>query len=871
MFRLLYQRSEPALVLLVVFMALILAACSGDTASDGGTPCTIDEECGIGEYCKDGICTPFGGDDGPQFCSSDTDCPEGEICEQGICEPGERPDGGDGGADATGDEVPDGGDTEADSIVPQPQITLGGDVVIHEDQQGKTYEINYGSVTMGTPVERNLLIRNAGDADLEVTVITKSDDPQDEFSMAPSVPPEIVLEPGQDEVLVVIYEAKDGLTDRAVVKVFSNDPDEGEIDINLVSEFKGEARIHLDPVALVFGAVPIGQNPDMELDISNQGTGNAVLRIDSVEPQAGIANAFDVSLENPGGQAISPPLFINKGSFIVSRVTFLAPSRGVFDGDLIVISSDETASPSTVPMTASSGIPAILVDPENVDFGPVAANTSADLQEVSITNEGVGDLTIESIVLTGASSPDITLESIPAPLPAQPLILAPGNQAIVELGYHPGEVGSDMATMLITHDAPEPGQQLQVLVAGEGYQGNARPVAVILANGADTALLNIMLGEQVVLDGTDSYDTDGTVTGYHWELIEQPSQNNCGEPFSLSGTTNDVTSVIPTEAGLTRIGLVVTDDATAESDQDVLDIEVAARPVAAIKEGGNDTGFVEVDMNDVVVFDATLASDCDGAVTDYEWTIEQYPPGRVGPPAIGGGELYATINFDFPGDYIIGLVVGDNDVPQNMSEQATFDVHVRGPKAFRVTLDWFDSGAASRKVDVDLHLMKPGSTDMCEADDESCSPDDCCPDKGGVDGCIPNPDWGVYGSPVYGTDNWEDTDGNAGPGNPGIPADELSFTTPGMGEYDLFVQFRCHSSADSSNYICCDDFFPCPFTITCTGDTCDRAASGLVRFYVTGYDDTEEEVTQKSFGFTNGQAMTFFKIGTISWPAGTLQ
>ncbi|MBW1810005.1 MAG: choice-of-anchor D domain-containing protein [Deltaproteobacteria bacterium] len=850
-------------------LGLLLSGCSGDTTNDAGTPCSIDDECGIGEYCKEGYCTPFGGDKGPQFCDADNDCEEGQICEQGICVPGERQDGSDGAVDG-GDRQPDGGGDTTDSGDLKPQIALGGDVTVYEDDQGKIYEINYGSVTVGSPVERTMVIRNSGQADLEVSVVTLTEDPGGEFEITPSVPPALVIGPGEEESLVVTYQAKDGLTDRAVAKVFSNDPDEGEIDVQLVSEFKGEARIYLDPPALDFGAVSQGQSTTLPLTITNQGTGNAVLTIESVEPEVGIQTAYEIELEDPNDQSVlTPPVFINRGDFITAQVTFLAPARGSFNGNLIIVNSDQAASPATVALIAAAGIPSLTVEPENVEFGMVAATTWAADETVTLRNDGYGDLTITSIELAAGSSTDILLEDIPAPLPAQALVLAPEEFATLTIRYYPAEIGTDMATILVAHDAPEAGQELQVLISGEGFQGNARPTAVIKADGQDTALIRINLNEQVILDGSDSFDTDGTVEGYLWELIEQPSIPKCGSPFTLSNIYNDVTSIIPTEAGLTRIGLTVTDNSTADSNQDILDIQVAAKPEAKIKEGGNDTGFVEVDMGESVVFDATQSSDCDGAVLDYLWTIESYPAGRGAPPNIGGGDLYATIIFDFPGDYEIGLVVKDNDSPQNSSDMATFDVLVKGPKAFRVTLDWYNQDPAHQNVDVDMHLLKPGSTDTCAWNEDPCSEDDCCPDKGGVDDCHPNPDWGILGSPYYGTDNYEDPDGAVDP--PGNFGDEISFIAPGMGDYKLFVYFRCHSSSDTTGYICCDDFlFYCPISIACD-DRCDRAAAGIVRFFVTDYNDQETEVTQKTFGYSNGQVKTFFQVGTISWPNGTLQ
>jgi len=229
------MKSRGVIIAGVIALASLLAACGDPTAPDCGQPCSDDFECCVGEYCKDGICTPIGS----RVCTFDSECHEDEICEGGMCIPGSRPDGGHDGSDGIDGEDGSDGDAATDTGGPQPRIFLAGDVVTHQDAQGVIYEINFGNVSMGVPVSRNLIIQNAGDADLEVSVVTLTDDPDDEFSLQPEVTPEsaLLIAPGQEETLVVEYSAADGLTDRAVARIFSNDPENGQIDVQLGSEF----------------------------------------------------------------------------------------------------------------------------------------------------------------------------------------------------------------------------------------------------------------------------------------------------------------------------------------------------------------------------------------------------------------------------------------------------------------------------------------------------------------------------------------------------------------------------------------------------------------------------------------------------------
>ncbi len=54
-------------------------------------------------------------------------------------------------------------------------------------------------------------------------------------------------------------------------------------------------------------------------------------------------------------------------------------------------------------------------------------------------------------------------------------------------------------------------------------------------------------------------------------------------------------------------------------------------------------------------------------------------------------------------------------------------------------------------------------------------------------------------------------------------------------------------------------------------EACRRVGDGVVRFWVTGHDNVERLVREKSFSFVRDTMGERIKIGTVSWPQGTLQ
>ncbi len=858
------RRSLPTLQGCALALALLLPACgSSSLPGDGSVPCTQDYECGVGEYCAQGICRPVGnGDEDERPCASDLQCRPDEICEGGLCVVGSREDGGLDADDGPGED--------GDGPAPQPDIALGGDVIVRQDAQGTTYELNFGNVTVGQPVDANLVVRNGGQADLHLSVVTIDQDPLGEFVLAPAVPPAITLPPGAETTLVLTYAAADGLTDRAVAKLFSDDPDQPELRVQLVSEFKGEAQLTLDPQLLDFGDVAVGSQTTRTFGLLNDGTGNAVLTVTAVTPEASIANAYGVALRDAGSlEPVSLPRHLNRGDALEAEVTFLAPARGTYDGDLVVLSSDPLAPTATVAVRGRAGNPHIEAGPAVINFGEVPVESAAPPILVEVRNTGVGELSLSGIDLAPAASAEFGLQAVPA-LPA---VISPAGSVTFEVTYTPVDEGPDATQLILTHDDPGQAPDLRLDVGGVGVRGNARPTALILANGQDTALLRVALNSQVALDGGGSSDSDGSVVAHEWRIAQQPLSHPCGVASSLPGTANPTTAIILREAGLTTLALRVQDNEGAWSQDDTLDLLVYSGPLADVRVGGNTTGFIEVDLGAVVTFDGSWSTDCDGFVQEYVWRVVSFPAGRGSAPAVVAGgtpALQASVTFDFPGDYVVGLRVRDADDPVNESGEATFTVRVRGPRSFRIAANWIDRGQGDDHVDVDLHLLRPGHT----WDQAKFTANDCHPEKPGEESGNEDPDWGFHGAPTYQRDSWEDGDNALDPNN---AADEVNFPAPGLGAYGIFVYFRCHSSASfGGDYWCCDDLcggmcnFLCVWCTISGTDMCQRQAYGEVVVEVTEWDGSKRSIT-RGFSFPREEGATGRQIGFLSWPSGTFQ
>jgi hypothetical protein len=112
--------------------------------------------------------------------------------------------------------------------------------------------------------------------------------------------------------------------------------------------------------------------------------------------------------------------------------------------------------------------------------------------------------------------------------------------------------------------------------------------------------------EPVTLNGSASFDTDGTITNYRWQ--EGPTVLATGP----APTANVVLS-----AGVHTITLTVTDN-SGLTGADTVVIDINTRPVAS---AGDDQTVIDSDNSgaEIVNLDASGSTDADGTIANYRW------------------------------------------------------------------------------------------------------------------------------------------------------------------------------------------------------------------------------------------------------------
>jgi hypothetical protein len=437
----------------ILTLCWALGGCSDNTAApgDGTSLCTDDEDCPVGQTCFAGICQVPGGDDGPHPCDQDSDCPAGHTCDQGFCRAGN-----DGGLDGDGGDVAVGG----------PDIEI-----LEPAASGNppAYLLDFGSVLVGEPVERTIRLRNAGTEDLRILDLAFEMGTVDDFYLDPatsaSLP--ITVLPGDELGLSVYYRASDGLNDYGVLAIISNDQDEARVPIQLESTFKGAADIAVAPPNVNFGDVLTGDQAQLTLTISNQGSGNAVLTLQGVQLASMVQDHFAL-LSMPAF-----PVFLNRGDALDVAIEYHPAATGAHLDRVVIVSSDPDEPQVEVSVQGRGVLPDLIVSPAPIDLGEVRVGDTFEIP-VTLTNGGGAPLAITGLGLSSASV-EFFLTSDPVAgfdlanlSDVNPQVLQPTESRTLSVGYTPTETGSDEATLLIDSPDLDPSPR-EVAVLADGY------------------------------------------------------------------------------------------------------------------------------------------------------------------------------------------------------------------------------------------------------------------------------------------------------------------------------------------------------------------------------------------------------------------
>lgn len=219
--------------------------------------------------------------------------------------------------------------------------------------------------------------------------------------------------------------------------------------------------------------------------------------------------------------------------------------------------------------------------------------------------------------------------------------------------------------------ADVPGEYVVRLVVDDGFLRSAPASVTVTAEpvnhgpSADAGLdRGVVTGNEVLLDGSESFDPDGDDLTYDWSFVEKPSGSIAAFDDSASATPTFTADL----DGDYRVHLVVSDGEASSAPDEVV-VNASADNLAPVAEAGVDQS---VAVGTTVQLDGSSSYDPNGADLTYAWTFTGRPDGSTA-TLTQDGTAAASFVADVEGSYVVALVVDDGLVtsaPDTLHVQA---------------------------------------------------------------------------------------------------------------------------------------------------------------------------------------------------------
>ncbi|MDF2189677.1 PA14 domain-containing protein [Paraflavitalea sp. CAU 1676] len=203
---------------------------------------------------------------------------------------------------------------------------------------------------------------------------------------------------------------------------------------------------------------------------------------------------------------------------------------------------------------------------------------------------------------------DSWVEHYPDQFKSVPVTLVAGQLYDLKLEYFNNDGGTGMGLLWSSPSLPiEYVPQSQLFAEAIIVQPNKGPVA----NAGADIVLNLPTSS-TNLNGSASYDPDGTISAYQWTKLSGPAQ------FTIASPKTATSALTGLAAGTYVFRLQVTDNKGATNEDDVTVTVNAAANTAPVANAGTD--IVLMLPTNSTTLNGTASKDTDGSIATYLWT-----------------------------------------------------------------------------------------------------------------------------------------------------------------------------------------------------------------------------------------------------------
>ena len=392
----------------------------------------------------------------------------------------------------------------------------GTGVILTPDISVTPASINFGSVNVGTSSEASIVtVSNTGTGNLLIGTLSLTGTNNTEFSIGlVDDCSDTTLAPLGNCTTEVVFSPDTEGAKSATLSIPSDDPDENPVDVPLT----GTGAILIPDIDVVptshdFGGIVVGESSDIFIvTVTNTGTGDLTLGADILITGTNEAEIF-IDSETCTDAVLAP------SETCEVEVDFWPETEGAKSATLSIPSDDPDENPVNVSLTGQGIIvpPKIEVDKSSIAFGNVDVDSFSDFVDVTVSNTGLGYLTIDEVLITGLNKLQFSIEADDC----TGAYLATSESCIVSVAFAPKSGGAKQAKLTIPSDDPD-NNPLNITLTGTGLLpcASSPEITKLSKQAASFAeelaakkpkLLTATFGEELTITGSGFCDNVGTV------------------------------------------------------------------------------------------------------------------------------------------------------------------------------------------------------------------------------------------------------------------------------------------------------------------------------------------------------------------------
>lgn len=408
-------------------------------------------------------------------------------------------------------------------------------------------------------------------------------------------------------------------------------------------------RILLEPAALDFGVVDVGQAVTRDLTIRNVGT--APLTVARAALSSLTSREFSLDLNG-----VTLPVTLDILQERKVKVTYRPSAAGMRSGALEVMSDDPRTPIAREPLSTGETAPGLSVDPLSLVFGPVEQGRTRALQ-VLLTNTGTATLLV---------TPSLT-GSLDFSFPTTQVSIAANATVPLEVTYAPSDAGTDAGTLVLTHNDPAQGPVNISLSGGAEPSLELSPLGVQFTNVVQfqSSEVEVVLtngGYGVLTLGSIAFGTGANESNPDFTLRNLPTTaTNLARGQSARFTVRYTKSNV---GNPTAIVYIASNDPDPSKNPFPLyllakDGVADAPPVAVIACASCNGTTQQGSLPATVRLDGSASNDPGGQPIEFSWALLAIPTGSQA--VLDSSNIVAPrFAADVAGTYRVGLVVQDS-------------------------------------------------------------------------------------------------------------------------------------------------------------------------------------------------------------------